>query len=73
MLNKNVLRSRLNARYDDDVLIAAGNAFHALTAATRNVRSPSVIGQDYRTFSALGVYCDDALYESTFRLRVMHL
>jgi len=36
-----VLRSRQNARYDDDVLIAAGSAFHAL--ATGNAMSHIVI------------------------------
>jgi len=42
-LNKIVFRSCLNARYDDDVLIDAGNAFQALAAATGNALSPGVI------------------------------
>ena len=44
-LNKNVLRCCRNVRYDDAGLIVAGNAFHALAAATVTVNalSPSVI------------------------------
>jgi len=42
-LNKNILRCYGNVRYDDADLIVAGNAFHALAAATVNALSPSVI------------------------------
>jgi len=33
VFKKNVFRSRRNAKYDDDVLIAAGSAFRALAAS----------------------------------------
>jgi len=42
-VEENVFRSCWNARYDDDVLIADGSAFHALAADTGNALSPSVI------------------------------